>query len=216
MCFDIKVRAQVGELTLDVAFEAAAGLTAIVGPSGCGKTSLLNMVAGLLRPDAGHIRVAGTTLFDSAARIDVPPQHRRAGYVFQDGRLFPHMRVRENMLFGAPDAKHSDGHADGRGDGGLAMTFNEVVAFLGIGPLLRRWPGTLSGGERQRVAIGRALLSHPRFLLMDEPLGALDVARRDEIMTVVENIRDETGLPILYVSHDPAEVARLSSNIITI
>tara|TARA_R110000782_G_scaffold182437_6_gene272748 strand:+ start:93128 stop:93766 length:639 start_codon:yes stop_codon:yes gene_type:complete len=212
MCFDIKVRAQVGELALDVAFKAVTGLTAIVGPSGCGKTSLLNMVAGLLRPDAGHIRVAGTTLFDSAAHIDVPPRHRRAGYVFQDGRLFPHMRVRENMLFGAPDATN----AERRGDEGLAMTFDEVVAFLGIGHLLRRWPGTLSGGERQRVAIGRALLSHPRFLLMDEPLGALDVARRDEIMTVVEHIRDETGLPILYVSHDPAEVARLSSNIITI
>lgn len=206
MCFDIAVRKRIGELDLDIAVRSDARLTAIVGPSGCGKTSLLNMVAGLLRPDEGRISIAGETLFDSAWAIDLPPDQRQAGYVFQDRRLFPHMRVQQNLMFGA---RRRDGKPG-------ALVPEEVVDLLGIKHLLDRWPGSLSGGEAQRVAIGRALLSAPRFLLMDEPLGALDTARRGEIMALIEHIRDSFDIPILYVSHDEAEVRRLAGNIIAL
>jgi molybdate transport system ATP-binding protein len=192
------------DVSLDL--EAEPGLTALFGPSGAGKTSLLNMVAGLLRPDEGRIAVAGEVLFDRRGGVDLPPEQRRAGYVFQDGRLFPHKRVRANLLYGqqlaAPEHRWLD--------------FDEAVAFLGIGHLLHRWPATLSGGEAQRVAMGRALLSGPRFLLMDEPLSSLDAPRRDEIMAVIETIRDGLKLPILYVSHDRAEVERLASRIVPV
>lgn len=204
--FEINVQKRLGDTQVDLTLSSASGLTALFGPSGAGKTSVLNMVAGLLRPDRGRIVVAGETLFDSAARIDLPPQSRRVGYVFQDGRLFPHRRVHDNLLYGwtlaQPDHRW--------------MTLEEAVDFLGIGHLLARWPRTLSGGEAQRVAIGRALLSGPRFLLMDEPLASLDAARRADIMQVIERIRDELKLPILYVSHDRAEVDRLASNIVTL
>jgi len=204
MSYEIEVSRRLGDATIGMAFSAGAGLTALFGPSGAGKTSVLNMVAGLLRPDAGRIVVAGDLLFDSDARIDRPPERRRAGYVFQDGRLFPHKRVRANLLYGAPlaDPKHR------------WISLDEVVSFLGISHLLERWPRTLSGGEAQRVAIGRALLSGPRFLLMDEPLASLDIARREEIMRVIERVRDELKLPILYVSHDRGEVERLATTIV--
>ncbi|OJY67528.1 MAG: molybdenum ABC transporter ATP-binding protein [Sphingobium sp. 66-54] len=206
MSFEIAVERRLGDAHIALSLTSAAGLTALFGPSGAGKSSVLNMVAGLLRPDRGRIAVAGETLFDSAARIDLPPDRRRAGYVFQDGRLFPHRCVRDNLLYGwrlaAPDHRW--------------MTLDEAVAFLGIGHLLERWPRTLSGGEAQRVAIGRALLSGPRFLLMDEPLASLDAPRREEIMRVIERVRDELALPILYVSHDRAEVERLASTIVTL
>lgn len=199
MSFDVHVGRHLGDTRIEVSFTAPAGLTALFGPSGAGKTSVLNMVAGLLRPDTGRIVVGGEVLFDSAAGIDMPAQDRRAGYVFQDGRLFPHLRVRDNLAYGAP-----------RADGAGLMTLDEAADFLGIAHLLGRWPRTLSGGEAQRVAIGRALLSGPRFLLMDEPLAALDRARREEVLRVIERLRDEVGLPILYVSHDRAEVERLA------
>lgn len=199
MSFDVYVGRHLGATRIEVSFTAPAGLTALFGPSGAGKTSVLNMVAGLLRPDTGRIVVGGEVLFDSAAGIDMPAQDRRAGYVFQDGRLFPHLRVRDNLAYGAP-----------RADGAGLMTLDEAADFLGIAHLLGRWPRTLSGGEAQRVAIGRALLSGPRFLLMDEPLAALDRARREEVLRVIERLRDEVGLPILYVSHDRAEVERLA------
>jgi len=206
MSFEIAVERRLGDAHIALNLTSAAGLTALFGPSGAGKSSVLNMVAGLLRPDGGRIVVAGETLFDSEHRIDLPPDRRRAGYVFQDGRLFPHRRVRDNLLYGwrlaAPDHRW--------------MTLDEAVAFLGIGHLLERWPRTLSGGEAQRVAIGRALLSGPRFLLMDEPLASLDMARREDIMQVIERVRDELALPILYVSHDRAEVERLASTIVTL
>lgn len=202
MSFDIDVRWRIGGRGFHFVFEAGPGLTAITGPSGVGKTSLLNIVAGLLRPETGHVTVAGERLFDRARRIDVPPRARRAGYVFQDARLFPHLRVEDNLAYGQRDGS------------GLGMGMDDVVAFLGIGHLLRRWPSTLSGGEAQRVAIGRALLSNPRFLLMDEPLGALDAARREDIMEVIERLRDELELPILYVSHDRVEVERLADRIL--
>jgi molybdate transport system ATP-binding protein len=204
MSFDVAVRRRLGEHGIEARFTAGQGLTALFGPSGIGKTSILNMIAGLLRPDEGHVAVDGVMLFDSAARIDVPPERRRSGYVFQDGRLFPHRRVGANLSYGYRLARSED----------RWMTMEHAVAFLGIGHLLDRWPGTLSGGEAQRVAIGRALLSGPRFLLMDEPLSSLDAARREEIMVVIERIRDELKLPILYVSHDRAEVDRLATTIV--
>ncbi len=206
MSFEIAVERRLGTARVDLTLNSAGGLTALFGPSGAGKSSVLNMVAGLLRPDRGRIVVAGETLFDSDARIDLPPERRRAGYVFQDGRLFPHKRVRDNLLYGwnlvAPEHRW--------------MALEEAVDFLGIAHLLARFPRTLSGGEAQRVAIGRALLSGPRFLLMDEPLSSLDSARREDIMQVIERIRDELKLPILYVSHDRAEVDRLASTVVTL
>lgn len=202
--FDVDVRLRLGEADIATRFSAASGLTALFGPSGAGKSSILNMIAGLLRPDSGKITVAGRMLFDSAAGVDIPPHQRRAGYVFQDARLFPHMRVRANLLYGwklaPPEARR--------------MTLDEATGFLGIAHLLDRWPRSLSGGEAQRVAIGRALLSGPAFLLMDEPLASLDLARREEIMTVIERLRDELRLPILYVSHDRGEVERLATQIV--
>lgn len=206
MSFEISVRRRVGAMDISLDLQTEPGLTALFGPSGAGKTSLLKMVAGLLRPDSGRIAVAGKVLFDSREGIDLPAERRRAGYVFQDGRLFPHKRVRANLLYGfhlaAPEHRW--------------LNFDEAVAFLGIGDLLNRWPATLSGGEAQRVAIGRALLSGPRFLLMDEPLSSLDAPRRAEIMAVIENIRDGLKLPILYVSHDRTEVERLATRIVPV
>ena len=203
MSFEVAITLPRGE-GLRVEFSAPTGLTALFGPSGAGKTSVLDAVAGLLRPIEGRIVVAGQVLFDSAAGIDLAPERRACGYIFQDNRLFPHRSVRDNLLYGwrlAPPARRW-------------MTLNEAAGFLGIGHLLGRMPATLSGGEAQRVAIGRALLSGPRFLLMDEPLSSLDAARREEIMTVLERVRDELALPVLYVSHDRAEVDRLAGHII--
>ena len=206
MCFEINLQLTRGERRIAVSFAGRHRLVALFGPSGAGKTSVLDAVAGLLRPDAGRIAVAGRVLFDSATGVNLPPEGRACGYVFQDARLFPHMNVRDNLLYGwrlaAPERRW--------------MALEEACAFLGIGHLLERRPGTLSGGEAQRVAIGRALLSGPRFLVMDEPLASLDAARREEIMRVIERICDELELPILYVSHDAAEVDRLAGQIIPI
>lgn len=200
MSFEISVAKRLGETTVALDLTAGEGLTVLFGPSGIGKTSVLNMVAGLLRPDRGRIAVAGRVLFDSDAGVDIAPERRRAGYVFQEPRLFPHRRVRANLLYGAPD------------DTGLAVT----VAMLGIDHLLDRWPRTLSGGEARRVAIGRALLSDPAFLLLDEPLSSLDRARRGEIMDAIVRVRDEAGLPILMVTHDPEEAERLGTRIVRV
>jgi molybdate transport system ATP-binding protein len=206
MSFEIDVQCRLGNTRIASSFVAAQGLTVLFGPSGAGKTSILNMVAGLLKPDTGRITVGGALLFDAAAGINLPPEARRAGYVFQDGRLFPHRRVRENLLYGWHLARPAH----------RWMTLDEATAFLGIGHLLERWPRTLSGGEAQRVAIGRALLSGPKFLLMDEPLSSLDSIRRAEIMTVIRRVRDELNLPILYVSHDRSEVDQLAQTIIPV
>lgn len=204
MAFDIDVSRRLGDTLIAQRFTAGGGLTALFGPSGSGKTSVLNMIAGLLRPDEGRIAVDGRVLFDSAKMIDLPPEARRLGYVFQDARLFPHRRVRANLLYGhalAPQAERW-------------MALDDAVDFLGIGHLLDRWPATLSGGEAQRVAIGRALLSGARCLLMDEPLSSLDRARREEIIRVILRIRDEMELPILYVTHDRTEIDRLASSVV--
>lgn len=204
MPFDIDVELQRGERTISARFESEEGVVALFGPSGTGKTSILNMVAGLLRPESGRISVGGKVLFDRTAGIDVPARQRRAGYIFQDGRLFPHKRVRDNLLYAWTLADPAD----------RWMDLDEATRFLGIGHLLDRWPRTLSGGEAQRVAIGRALLAAPHFLLMDEPLASLDRGRREEIMNVIERLRDELRLPILYVSHEREEVERLATTIV--
>lgn len=206
MSFEVRVERRLGDRTIGANFSSEGGLTALFGPSGAGKTSVLGMVAGLLRPDKGRVMVGGDVLFDSAEKIDVAARRRRAGYVFQDGRLFPHKRVRDNLLYGWNLANPAD----------RWMELDEATRFLGITQLLDRWPRTLSGGEAQRVAIGRALLSAPRFLLMDEPLASLDRVRREEIMMVIERVRDELKLPILYVSHDRAEVDRLANIVVAL
>jgi molybdate transport system ATP-binding protein len=198
MSFDVHVTVRRGRSIVGAAFRAGEGASVLVGPSGIGKTSVLMMIAGLLRPDRGHVTVAGRALYDGALRIAVRPEHRRAGVVFQEPRLFPHLSVRRNLLYGAED--------DTR--------LSEVAATLDIAPLLDRWPRTLSGGEARRVAIGRALLSDPDFLLLDEPLASLDPARREEAMRAIERVRDEMRLPMLIVTHDAAEAERLGDRII--
>lgn len=196
--FDIDVTVRRGAAVVGTAFSVDRGVTVLFGPSGAGKTSVLMMAAGLLRPDCGHVRVGGETLFDGDRRIDVPPHRRRAGVVFQDARLFPHLSVRANLLYGAP---------------GTVMP-EDIAQRLNIAHLLDRWPRSLSGGEARRVAIARALLSDPRFLLLDEPLASLDHGRREEAMRAIEQVRDHSRLPMLIVTHDPAEAERLGDRIV--
>jgi molybdate transport system ATP-binding protein len=197
MSFKIDIEKRLGDTQVSLKLEAREGATVLFGPSGVGKSSVLNMVAGLLRPDRGRIAVDGETLFGNG--VNVPPERRKAGYVFQEARLFPHMRVRANLFYGV------------RGE---AERFEDIIGFLGIDHLLDRWPRTLSGGEAQRVAIGRALLSQPRFLLLDEPLSSLDRARREEIMLAIEHVRDVLKLPILMVTHDPEEAERIGNRVV--
>lgn len=205
MTLSVELKQSFPDFVLDLAFTAGPGVTALFGRSGAGKTTVVNAVAGLLRPDRGRISVGGRVLLDTAQRIDLPPHRRRVGYVFQDARLFPHLSVRGNLEYGRRFAPRANRPAPAR--------FDEVVALLGIGALLDRRPGALSGGERQRVAFGRAILSAPRLLLLDEPLAALDEARKAEIMPYLEGLRD-LGLPILYVSHSAAEITRLANHVV--
>jgi molybdate transport system ATP-binding protein len=200
MSFDLDLSKRIGEAEIACRFQTGEGLTVLFGPSGAGKTSVLNMVAGLIAPDAGHVRVGGETLFGPGVNLSV--QARRAGYVFQDARLFPHLTVRANLGY----ARRGAGMLD----------FDETVALLGIAGLLDRWPRSLSGGEARRVAIGRALLSAPAFLLLDEPLSFLDRTRREEIMALIARIRDTLKLPILMVTHDREEADRLATDIVAI
>ena len=202
MSFDIALRFQAGERDRECAIASAAKVVAVTGPSGAGKTTLLNCIAGLRRPLSGHIRIGGETLFDSAAGTDLPPERRRGGYVFQDLRLFPHKTVAANLAYGE---RHE-----------AWMTRAEALEFLGIAHLAQRYPATLSGGEAKRVAIGRALLAAPQFLLLDEPLTSLDMTRGEEILRLMERIRDELSLPILLVSHAAAEVARLAEEVVVL
>lgn len=191
---------------LDVVVDAPSGVTVLFGPSGSGKTTLINAVAGLLRPDNGQIQVADWVLLDTASGRNLAPHRRRIGYIFQEGRLFPHLTVRQNLLYGRWFAPR----------GARPVSFDNVVEMLGIGPLLTRRPSALSGGEKQRVAIGRALLAAPKLILADEPLAALDEARKAEILPYFERLRDEVSVPILYVSHSSVEVARLATTVVAL
>jgi molybdate transport system ATP-binding protein len=200
----VGVSKKLGDFNLDVTFQSDGRVTGLFGASGAGKTSLVNIVAGLLRPDRGTVILAGETLDDVAAGIHIPSHKRRIGYAFQDARLFPHLDVAENLDYGrrmndlARDAAHE----------------RQVITMLDIANLLDRRPAQLSGGERQRIALGRALLAKPKLLLMDEPLGSLDDDRKSEILPYLMRLRDETQIPMVYVSHDPAEMRQLATAVV--
>ena len=200
----VEVEKKLGGFSVNALFASENGATVLFGPSGAGKTSIINMIAGLLKPDRGRIMLDGDVLFDDKARVDVPVWKRRVGYVFQEGRLFPHISVRHNLIYG----RWMGGHPADR------TAFEHAVALLDIGHLLDRRPGKLSGGERQRVAVGRALLMRPRILLLDEPLASLDAGRKDDILPYLEKLRDEAQVPMIYVSHDPAEVKRIATHVV--
>lgn len=202
MTLEVEIEHPLDRITLSGRFRAEDGVTALFGRSGAGKSSVLAVVAGLLRPRRARVVVGGTVLVDTEAGVWVPPHRRRLGYVFQDALLFPHLSVAGNLRYGAWFR------------GGDARREGEIVELLGIGNLLRARPHALSGGERQRVAIGRALLASPRLLLMDEPLSALDEARKHEILPYLERLRDAGGVPILLVSHSVADVARLATTVV--
>jgi len=201
---DVELEQRLGTFELAVAFRAEAPVVGLFGRSGSGKTSVVNALAGIGTPRRGRIVVNGETLFDSARGIDVPPQERRLGYVFQDDLLFPHMDVESNLLYGCRRAPASS----------RPIEPAQVIELLGLKALLRRRPRALSGGEKQRVSIGRALLAQPRLLLMDEPLASLDTQRRDEILRYIELLRDELHIPIVYVSHSVAEITRIADTLV--
>jgi molybdate transport system ATP-binding protein len=199
----VAVEKQLGALALAVEFRTGGGVTALFGPSGSGKTSLVNMIAGLLKPDRGSITLDDTILFDASKGIDVPPHRRRIGYVFQEGRLFPHLSVRQNLDYG----RRMNGQPRD------ADELERIAALLGISSLLQRRPRMLSGGERQRVAIGRALLMQPRLLLLDEPLASLDTGHKSEILPYLGRLRD-AAIPMVYVSHTAAELRQLATTVV--
>jgi molybdate transport system ATP-binding protein len=200
----LDVEKKLGSLAIAARFETAAGVTGVFGPSGAGKTTLVNMIAGLVAPDRGRIVLGEQVLFDSVARIDLPAHRRRIGYVFQEGRLFPHLTVAANLDYGRRMCRLKPDPAERA----------RVVDLLDIGPLAERRPGKLSGGERQRVAVGRALLMRPRMLLLDEPLASLDVGRKREILPYLERLRDEVGIPMVYVSHHDGELRRIATSVV--
>ena len=203
----MSIEHQLEKLNININFTAKSGsITSIYGRSGSGKTSIINMISGLKRPDYGFIKIEDDILLDTNNKINVPTENRRLGYIFQDSRLFPHLNVEGNLLYGL---KENIGNTQ-------TITFDNVVDILEIRPLLKRKPSNLSGGEKQRVAIGRAVLTQPRLLLMDEPLASVDSQLRGEILTFIEELRDKLGLAIIYVSHSIDEVIRLSDQIIVI
>ncbi len=202
----IDIRGRAGTFDIDAQFESAAGTTALFGRSGAGKSTILAMLAGLLRPREGVIEVAGQTFFDSHAGINLPPEARHVGFVFQDARLFPHMSVAQNLTYAMGRLPRNR----------RKRTFARVVELLDVEALLPRRPSTLSGGEKQRVAIGRALLSNPRILLMDEPLANLDAARKSEILPYIEQLTSEFKIPVVYVSHALEEVVRLANTMVLV
>jgi molybdate transport system ATP-binding protein len=203
MLLRVDVSKRLGEFTVEASFASEGRVTGLFGASGAGKTSLINMIAGLLRPDRGTISIDGEMLDDTSAGTHVAVHRRRIGYVFQDARLFPHLDVRRNLDYGRRMNRLTQDDA----------LWHRVTELLDIGHLLDRRPGKLSGGERQRVALGRALLSQPRLLLLDEPLGSLDEERKEEILPYLVRLRDEAGIPMVYVSHDPSEMRKLATQI---
>lgn len=205
--FKVSIKRTQGDFRIDAAFERSTpGVTALFGPSGAGKTSIVNMIAGLLTPDTGQIILNGRRLFDSARSINLPPEKRRIGYVFQDGRLFPHLTVRSNLIYGMRRTAPSDRY----------VHFEQVVDLLGIGRLLTRRPARLSGGEKQRVAIGRALLTSPALLLLDEPLASLDAGRKAEVLPFIRRMCREFSFPIMYVSHAMDEILNLANQMVLV
>lgn len=202
----VDMEKRLGEFSLAAKFQTTGGVTALFGSSGAGKTTVINLIAGLVTPDRGRIVLDDVVLFDSETHSNVPAHRRRIGYVFQDGRLFPHLTIARNLEYGRwmsgiePDPEETD----------------RIVKLLEIEPLLRRRPGRLSGGERQRVAIGRALLMKPRLLLLDEPLASLDRARKLEILPYLARLRDEAKVPMIYVSHQAGEIQRIASQVVRI
>lgn len=202
---ELAIRHHQGDFTLDASFDIGRGLTALFGPSGSGKTTLVNIVAGLVRPMEGRVVFDGENWSDTERRVFLPPHRRRIGYVFQEGRLFPHMTVLQNLRYGENRLPKGERRED----------LDRVTELLGIAPLLDRRPAHLSGGEKQRVALGRALMASPKLLLMDEPLSALDQDLKMQILPYIERIRDDVGVPILYVSHSLDEVARLATGVVT-
>ena len=204
MSFNIRIERTLGDRTVALRIDTRDSLVGLIGPSGAGKTTVLNCLAGLLRPDHGHITIGNMPLFDSDRAIDIVASRRGCGYVFQDSRLFPHLTVLENLTYGSPRIPTQRSLPD----------FDSVVAMLDIAILLARKPRSLSGGEIRRVAIGRALLSNPAFLLFDEPLVSLDAARGESIMHAIEKLRDATRLPMLYVSHSESEITRLTKTVV--
>ena len=200
----VDIAKQLGDFTLEAAFSSEGRVTGLFGASGAGKTSLVNIIAGLLRPDRGLIALDDDILDDTAKSLHVPPHRRRIGYVFQDARLFPHMNVAENLDYGRRMNRLPEDPAQK----------SRILDMLDIGHLHDRRPGKLSGGERQRVALGRALLSKPRLLLLDEPLGSLDEGRKIEILPYLVRLRDEANVPMVYVSHDAAEMRQLATQIV--
>jgi len=207
MTIAMEVKHRQGDFLLAASFASGDGVTAFFGASGSGKTTLVNILAGLIRPDHARIVVDGRVLTDTAAGVNIPVHKRRIGYVFQEARLFPHLSVERNLRYGRSFAPR--GEAD-------AVPMEDVIEMLGIGHLLARRPASLSGGEKQRVAIGRALLANPRLILMDEPLASLDGPRKAEILPYLERLRDESRVPIVYVSHSVAEVARLANEVVVL
>jgi molybdate transport system ATP-binding protein len=200
----VSLKRRQGNCCIDVAFQnGESGITALFGPSGAGKTSIINMVAGLLKPDSGSIHIRGRFLFESTQGINLPPEKRNVGYVFQEGCLFPHLSVKGNLLYGRR-----------RSQGRNGMDFDQVVNLLDIRSLLSRKPKNLSGGEKQRVAFGRAVLSNPDILLMDEPLASLDEARKEEMLPFIKGLSTHFNIPILYVSHALEEIRALTGHII--
>ncbi|HKU69410.1 MAG TPA: molybdenum ABC transporter ATP-binding protein [Burkholderiales bacterium] len=202
----VDVERRVGAFSMKMAFESDARVTALFGRSGAGKTSLVNLIAGLAKPDRGRIEISGQVLFDSATGVNVPAEARRVGYVFQEGRLFPHLTVRRNLLYGHDLVPAPERY----------MQFELIVKLLGLDDLLERRPGRLSGGEKQRVAIGRALLASPRVLLLDEPLASLDALRKAEILRYIELLHEELNIPMVYVSHAVEEVVRLADTVVVL
>jgi molybdate transport system ATP-binding protein len=200
----VDIEKRLGDFEIKVAFESTGSVTALFGSSGSGKTSVVNMVAGLIKPDRGRIALDDTVLFDSTARVNVPMHRRRIGYVFQEGRLFPHLSVAANLDYGRRMSRLPHDEAGQQ----------RIVDLLDIGHLLDRRPGRLSGGERQRIAVGRALLMRPRLLILDEPLASLDAARKREILPYLVRLRDEAHMPMVYVSHQAGELRRIATTVV--